>query len=361
MSMSAAGGGSGEDSSATIKNFRPVAGTRNLYRCAHPDGLADLLLDGAGAGAGVSGAALHPDEDLVLNRAGLVIDLRSESERDADRCRAWLDRGAFRVVERSGDVAAAAEPPAGGASSPRPPRRFRRVLRLDPLSLDRLMPYLERNWMTPRERRMALWYKLVDGQALHDLRLDVLNRNGLAGLNRAVLATGGPCLADGLRAIVLHLEGSGGGGDGGTAASSSSSPPAPAPVVVHCVQGKDRTGMLSMLCQLVVGLDEAEIVEDYHRSEARLAPGAAAVARAYPGKIDRRFFTGAPRAAMVETLQWIRDRYGGVDGYLDAMGLGADWRDRLVSVLKPAQRGAVENGAAVAEESAVRSLTVSKL
>jgi hypothetical protein len=326
--------------SCIIKNFRPVVGTRNLYRCANPDGLADRLLDTTGDDEDEARPRLHPNEDLVLNRAGLIIDLRSDSERDSGKCRAWLDNapgGAFRVVYDVAEIAAATTPspppslPA--ASSPRPQQLRRTVLRLDPLHPDLLMSYLEENWMTNGERWRALWYKLVDGQALHNLRLDVLNRNGLAGLNRAVLVTGGPSLVQGLKAIVLHLERS--------VADSSASFPS-SPVVIHCVQGKDRTGMLSMLCQLVAGIDKDDneaIAADYHRSEAHLAPGAAAVAQAYPGRIDKRFFTGAPRRVMVETLDWIRSRYGGVDGYLDEMGFGPDWRSRLAAVLAPSQDG----------------------
>jgi hypothetical protein len=236
------------------------------------------------------------------------------------------------VVDEGDDLAEIAR---AAPLSPDAPTRF--VLRLDPLHPDLLMSYLEENWMTRRERSRALWYKLVDGQALHDLRLDVLNRNGLAGLNRAVLVTGGPSLVRGLRAMTLHLE----------RGRGASSPFPPSPVVIHCVQGKDRTGMLSMLCQSVAGVDDETIVGDYHRSEACLAPGAAAVARAYPGRIDRRFFTGAPPRAMLETLEWIRSRYGGVDGYLDAMGFGGEWRSRLAAVLaSPAGSGATAETAA---------------
>jgi Tyrosine phosphatase family len=162
---------------------------------------------------------------------------------------------------------------------------------------------------------------VVDGQALHNLRLDVLNRRGLLGLNQAVLETGGDCLMKALRAIVLHLE------------HAPATSPSVSPVVVHCVQGKDRTGMLSMLCQAVVGVDDETIADDYHRSESELSSGAAAVARAYPGKIDRRFFSGAPRQVMLDTLAWLRARHGSIEGYLDDMGFDSSWRARLVAVL----------------------------
>ena len=126
-----------------------------------------------------------------------------------------------------------------------------------------------------------------------------------------------------LKAIVLHLE------------DASAASPSVSPVVIHCVQGKDRTGMLSMLCQAVLGVDDSTIADDYHRSESELSNGAAAVARAYPGKIDRRFFSGAPRQVMLDTLVWIRERYGSVESYLEGMGFDSSWRARLVAALVP--------------------------
>jgi Tyrosine phosphatase family len=310
--------GQDEDQSCcVIKNFRPVVGTRRLYRCANPDRLAERIVaegaDGGGAG-GVVSASLHPDEAMMLHDVGLVVDLRSESERDADNFRRWTSHapgGQFRVVDRVSELAFSAST----ASAPR------HVLLLDPLHPDLLMSYLESNWMTAGEKLRSLWYKLVDGQGLHNLRLDVLNRRGLLGLNQAVLETGGDCLMEALKAIVLHLE------------HTSTASPSVSPVVIHCVQGKDRTGMLSMLCQAVVGVDDGAIAEDYHRSESELSSGAAAAARAYPGRIDRRFFSGAPRQVMQDTLAWIRDRHGSVEGYLEDMGFDFSWRARLVAAL----------------------------
>lgn len=40
-----------------------------------------------------------------------------------------------------------------------------------------------------------------------------------------------------------------------------------APVLVHCIHGKDRTGVVTMLLLLVCDVDPGAIVEDYVRSE----------------------------------------------------------------------------------------------
>ncbi len=43
-----------------------------------------------------------------------------------------------------------------------------------------------------------------------------------------------------------------------------------APVLVHCIHGKDRTGLLAALLLLMLGVGEAAVVRDYVRSEEEL-------------------------------------------------------------------------------------------
>jgi Tyrosine phosphatase family len=300
---------------SVLENFRPVAGTRRLYRSAKPDRLAERMVVAGTAGGGdgtASTPAVHPDEALMLHDVGLVVDLRSESERDADKFQQWTSHapgGPFRVVDRAIDL----DFSLSTATAPR------HVLLLDPKPL--LMAYLERNWMTPGEKLKSLWYRLVDGRALHSLHLDVLARRGLLGLNQIVLEAGGGCLMEALQAVVLHLE------------HAPTTLPSGSPVVIHCVQGKDRSGMLAMLCQAAVGVDDATIADDYHRSESELSSGtAAAVTRAYPGKFGE-ILLGAPRQVLLDTLAWVRDRHGSVEGYLENMGFDSSWRARLVAAL----------------------------
>jgi len=42
------------------------------------------------------------------------------------------------------------------------------------------------------------------------------------------------------------------------------------PVLVHCVIGKDRTGLVMMLLLLLCGVAEADVINDYVASEALL-------------------------------------------------------------------------------------------
>ena len=65
----------------TLKNFREAAALPNIYRCAKTDDLADRI--------GIAETLSDP-EDIVFHRAGLVIDLRSDSERDEKKAQLWM-------------------------------------------------------------------------------------------------------------------------------------------------------------------------------------------------------------------------------------------------------------------------------
>ena len=365
----AAADGSAKSAAAVIRNFRRCIGLPNVYRCADTDRLADRLGEQGERDVG---------ERVLLHDAGLIVDLRSDSERDSDRAMRWTSLapgGGFDVVAGGNS-----DFPAGGdGGQERNPgqirRRRRTVLRLDPLSPSSFAEYLDENWLDGGLKVKAAMYKIVDGQKLHELRMDVLNERGLVGLYEAILETntGRRDLFEALRAITVHMEREreelqqqlqrqreGAGGAAAAPGSAATATNAVRPVVIHCVQGKDRTGLLVMLCQSILGVPDGEIVECYSRSEeafpSRSSPStsssSATVASAAAdggesgdggnpgtgnepapkrGKLDRRVFSGAPPHVMLKTLEWIRSRYGSVLGYLDDIGFDRSWRERFVA------------------------------
>jgi hypothetical protein len=289
-----------------IKNFRPAAGLNNVYRCAKTDGLGDRL----------GASDLSKAEQLVLYQAGLIVDLRSKVERDEEKARTWMSQYTI-----SGESFTVLENKFALPEDPKAPRR-RTVLRLDPLSPTEFMQYLEDNWLSPSQTLQMAMYKMVDGKKLHHLRMDVLNEKGLVGLNEAILETGQNEMLAALQAMTLHLE---------TNPSDT--------IVIHCVQGKDRTGLLVMLCQSILGVSDDEIISDYHRSEAAMSTSAAlqhVVSSQRGGKLDKVKFGGAPSEVMETTLSWLRSKYGSVSpGYLDAIGFDDSWRRRFAAALLP--------------------------
>ncbi|WP_181064495.1 tyrosine-protein phosphatase [Pseudoclavibacter sp. AY1F1] len=98
-------------------------------------------------------------------------------------------------------------------------------------------------------------------------------------------------------------------------------------VLVHCTAGKDRTGLVVALAQLVGGASESEVVADYARSGAEVRavrePFALAVAAAYPSEQRDeilRLHLDSPPAAIEYALDVLRE-LGGAEAYLRGHGL----------------------------------------
>jgi protein tyrosine/serine phosphatase len=104
------------------------------------------------------------------------------------------------------------------------------------------------------------------------------------------------------------------------------------PVVVHCVAGKDRTGLVSALILRLAGVDRKTIGEDYARSERNLMPRWDAWIAEEPdehARERRRKLLRTPAAAMVRVLGDLERRHGDVRGYLAAAGLTEAQVERL--------------------------------
>ena len=104
------------------------------------------------------------------------------------------------------------------------------------------------------------------------------------------------------------------------------------PVVIHCMGGKDRTGLVAALLLRLAGVSREEIGLDYSFSGPNLAgrlEGLLADARdeRERQRIDKLGST--PAAAMARVVAEIEDRYGSVAGYLEAAGLPSDQIERL--------------------------------
>jgi len=96
-------------------------------------------------------------------------------------------------------------------------------------------------------------------------------------------------------------------------------------VVVHCMGGKDRTGLLVALLLHVAGVDDAQIAADYALSEERLRPrheGWLAEAGTEAERERIRRIAATPAEAMLDVLAELARRYGSVEEYLRAGGVG---------------------------------------
>jgi protein-tyrosine phosphatase len=109
-------------------------------------------------------------------------------------------------------------------------------------------------------------------------------------------------------------------------------------VLVHCAAGKDRTGLISALLLGLVGVPEGTIADDYALTAELLRPRDREWLENGPGdRAEREALLArfAPTAqVMLEVLDGLGRRYGGVERYLLAAGVSpADLerlRDRLL-------------------------------
>ena len=98
-------------------------------------------------------------------------------------------------------------------------------------------------------------------------------------------------------------------------------------VVVHCMGGKDRTGLVTALLLALAGVDEEQIAADYALSEERLRPRhelwfAEAQTEAELERLQR--IAQTPAASIVGVFEELERRYGSVEGYLRDAGVSDD-------------------------------------
>lgn len=108
-------------------------------------------------------------------------------------------------------------------------------------------------------------------------------------------------------------------------------------VLVHCVAGKDRTGLVSALLLRLAGVEIADVADDYGESNANLAALTEIWRDAAPDEEERarrRQLNGTPRESMVGVLEELERRHGSVRDYLLAGGATAADLDRAAARLR---------------------------
>lgn len=205
-----------EETISLIRNFRQAAGLRRIYRCASTDKLGTLFEVENEDEDGSLNLNRSSAEYKMLHDAGLILDLRSDSERNEAQARSWMAQAPGGPISISNfDRDQPKQTNEDGKRS---------VFRIDVLSPKRLFDYLGETWITsPVQKAQYSFCFAFDTQKLHEIRMDMLNEKGLEGLYEAIIETSGEELLASLCAITEYLE-SNTHGD----------------VIVHCVQGKDR-------------------------------------------------------------------------------------------------------------------------
>jgi len=275
----------------SVKNLRPVVPGSTLYRSATLDELteedAKLLL--SGSAFEISNEGTKTSKPLAS-----VIDLRNLDE---------INKG--KKVRTTGSEIFYDSPNVEFLTIP-------------------ILGNVDAFWeetiatMDGREKLMATLQTVVVGGALDRAAARHLERGGLPLLYAIMMKTGGRPLASALEACLNASTSTDGG-----------------PVIFHCQKGKDRTGVFAMLLQTCLqNTNDAEIVDAYALSGELLGelPNQSKDSddsSSSTSTIDWSYFRGSPAETMEDTLVWIREQYGSVEGYLDSISFGEKKRSEL--------------------------------
>jgi len=108
-------------------------------------------------------------------------------------------------------------------------------------------------------------------------------------------------------------------------------------VVIHCVGGKDRTGLLTAFLLRLAGVDEETIAQDYALSEERLRARHEAWFEAAESEEELqrlRRIAQTPPESMLGVFAELTRRYGGVEAYLREAGASDEELERARARLR---------------------------
>jgi protein tyrosine/serine phosphatase len=112
-----------------------------------------------------------------------------------------------------------------------------------------------------------------------------------------------------------------------------------APVVVHCMAGKDRTGVALALTLSLLGVSDADIAADYALTTEAMAPLTAHLLANDPDMVDGKdHMYDSPAEAMMLFLADLRATYGSAEDYARGIGVTAAEIDALRSHLLTPER-----------------------
>ena len=107
--------------------------------------------------------------------------------------------------------------------------------------------------------------------------------------------------------------------------------PGAAPVVVHCMAGKDRTGVTCALALALAGVSDEDIAADYALTTTSMQSLVAYLRETNPAAVEgQEHMFDSPAEAMVMFLADLRAAHGSVEDYVRAIGI----KDEQVAALR---------------------------
>jgi protein tyrosine/serine phosphatase len=98
--------------------------------------------------------------------------------------------------------------------------------------------------------------------------------------------------------------------------------PSRAPVIVHCMAGKDRTGTVCALTLALLGVSDEDIAADYALTTAAMRPLTEYLLAKNPEVVrGNEHMFDSPPGAMLKFLEDLRALHGSIEGYVREIGL----------------------------------------
>lgn len=98
------------------------------------------------------------------------------------------------------------------------------------------------------------------------------------------------------------------------------------PVLIHCTQGKDRTGLSIILVLLLCDIPVKAISADYRASERELVSEREERVGELAAMGLGEEFAGCPEGFVESVVGFLEDTYGGIRKYLEAIGVSEEMR-----------------------------------
>ena len=101
------------------------------------------------------------------------------------------------------------------------------------------------------------------------------------------------------------------------------------PVLLHCTQGKDRTGISVLLVLLLCNVDINSIAADYVQSEPELEPEKEDRMKEIRSIGLDETFAQCPPDFCLKIQEHLDSHYGGIEDYLERVGVGKDQQSKV--------------------------------
>ncbi|KAL2068690.1 hypothetical protein VTL71DRAFT_15028 [Oculimacula yallundae] len=155
-------------------------------------------------------------------------------------------------------------------------------------------------------------------EAISILGREVMQPRGLIGLGHDSLTYCGPEIAQCLLSFLPSPD---------TRSNTN------IPILIHCTQGKDRTGLIILLLLLILKVPRPAVTHDYVLSEKELESEREQRLKEISSIGLTEEFAGCPGNWVSEMEEFLRERWGGVEGYLRSVSVSEKQEEELRRVL----------------------------